>query len=77
MSLKIYVKIIFGGIFSVFWLSILSYVAQFNYLMLFVGFKSTYQKRFNQKTYLGKNLAVTVAYFCYGHASLKRKINFH
>ena len=44
--------------------------------MLLVGFKSTYQKRFNQKNYLGKNLAVTVVYFCYGHTSLKREESF-
>ena len=41
--------------------------------MLLVGFKSTYQKRFNQKMYLGKNLAVKVVHFCYRHASLKRE----
>ena len=32
---------------------------------------------FNQEIYLGKNLAVTVAYFCYGHASLKRERIFY
>ena len=49
----------------------------FIYLMLLVDFKSTSQKRFNQKIYLGKSLTVTVAYFCYGHASLKRERIFH
>ena len=45
--------------------------------MLLAAFKSTYQKRSNQKIYLGKNLAVTVAHFCYGQASLKRERIFH
>ena len=42
-------------IFCVFWLSLLWYVDQFIYLMFCWGFKiSTYQRRFNQKIYLGK-----------------------
>ena len=45
--------------------------------MLLVGFKNTYQKRFNQKNYLEKNLAVTVINFWYGQASLKRERIFH
>ena len=45
--------------------------------MLLVGFKSTFQKRFNQKIYLGKNLAVTVVCFCYGQTPpLKEKESF-
>ena len=42
-----------------------------------MGFKSNYQKKFDQKIYLGKNAAVTVVYFCYGHPSLKREKIFH
>ena len=41
-----------------------------------MGFKSDYQKKFDQKIYLGKNVAVTVVYFCYGHPSLKREKSF-
>ena len=64
-------------IFSVFWLSLLWYVDQFIYLMLLVGFKSAYQKRFNQKIYLWKNLAVTIVYFCFEHGPLNRERIFH
>ena len=76
MRLNIYAKIRCDHFLCV-WLSLLKSVDQFIYLMLLVGFKSTYQKRFNQKIYLAKNLAVTVVYFCYGHASLKGEGIFH
>ena len=76
MGLKIYVKIRFGHFFICFG-SLLWCVYQFIYLMFFEGFKSTYQKRFNQKIYLGKSLEITVVYFCYGHASLKWERIFH
>ena len=38
-----------------------------------MGFKSIYQKNFNQKINLGKNVAVAVVYFCYRNASLRRE----
>ena len=45
---------------------------QFIYLMFFVGFKSI-KKGLIKITYFGKNLAVTIDYFFYGHISLKRE----
>ena len=42
-----------------------------------MGFKNAYQERFNQKIYLGNNLAVAVVYFCNGHTSLKKERIFH
>ena len=38
-----------------------------------MGFKSTYQKKFNQKIHLWKNVAVTAVYFCYENVSKNRK----
>ena len=52
----------------------------FIYCFYLEGFKSTSQKKFNQKIYLGENVAATVVYFCYGHTSLKRErilLNIH
>ena len=46
-------------------------------MILFVVFKRTSQKISNQKYYLGENLAVTLVYFCFRHASLKRKKIFY
>ena len=72
MTLKVYVNIRFGHFLCV-WLSLLWYVNQFIYLMPLVGFKSIDQTSFNQKIYLGKNLAIKVVYFCNGHVSLQRE----
>ena len=36
-------------------------------------FSASYQNRFNQKIYLGKNLEVTIVHSCYGSTSLKRE----
>ena len=71
MRLKIYanIKDLFGNFIMCFWLSLLWYVNQLTYLMLLAVLKSIDQKKFNQKSYLGKNLALTFAYFYYGHVS--------
>ena len=73
MRLNIY-KVTFGHFFCLFWLSFISRpIHLFNASFVF----QTYQNRFNKKTTLRKNLAVTINYFCYGHTSLKRERVFH
>ena len=76
MRLKIYAKIRFGHFLCALALSYVMFwpIHVFN---ASCGFQSTYQKRFNQKIYLEKDLAVAGVYFCYEHASLKREKIFH
>ena len=75
MRLKIYEKIRFGLFFR--FLAFSSVICRpinlFNASRRF----QKHQNKFNQKIYLGKNLAVTVIYFYYGHNSLKRERIFH
>ena len=47
-----------------------------NKIYLTCGFQK-YQNRFNQKIYIGKNLAGTIVYFFYGQISLKKERTFH
>ena len=76
MRLKKYGNIRFGYFFCVLAVSsvICGPIHLFN---ASCGFKSAYQKRFNQKIYLWKNLAVTIVYFCFEHGPLNRERIFH
>ena len=67
MRLKIYAKVRFGHFVCVLVLSsvICEPIHLFNASF---GFQKYLSKKFNQKIYLDKNIAVAVVYFCYGQA---------
>ena len=77
MRLKSYAKIRFGQfLFVLTFSSVISRpIHLFNNSCGFQKYLS--KKGLIKKNYLGKNLAVTVFYFCYGHASLGIERIFH